>query len=203
MRKKIFFGIRNCWTLQTLKYSTESLRKASTENILETSHRKIGLNQELFFFSECSPGSCFFLPHGTRIYNKLLQFLRTEYRIRGYEEVITPNIFNTSLWKTSGHWDNYKENMFCFQSSEEQLSLKPMNCPAHCLIFSHKTRSYKDLPLRIADFGVLHRNELSGTLTGLTRVRRFQQDDAHIFCTKDQLREEILGCMNFLKSVYG
>ncbi|EFA85860.1 threonyl-tRNA synthetase [Heterostelium album PN500] len=165
-------------------------------------HRNIGRDQELFFFHPYSPGSCFFLPHGTRIYNKLHSFLRSEYRKRGFEEVITPNIYSQKLWETSGHWQNYKDNMFGFQCDHTSYSLKPMNCPGHCLMFAHKSHSYKDLPMRIADFGVLHRNETHGSLTGLTRVRRFQQDDAHIFCRADQIREEIQKCLEFMQFVY-
>ncbi|KAN0018238.1 hypothetical protein ACTFIU_010852 [Dictyostelium citrinum] len=165
-------------------------------------HRVIGKDQELFFFHPFSPGSCFFLPHGTKIYNKLLQFLRSEYRKRGYHEVISPNIYNQKLWETSGHWDNYKENMFSFECDHTQYSLKPMNCPGHCLMYGHRARSHKELPMRIADFGVLHRNETHGSLSGLTRVRRFQQDDAHIFCTPDMIREEIKQCLDFMKYVY-
>ncbi|EGC34348.1 hypothetical protein DICPUDRAFT_35169 [Dictyostelium purpureum] len=165
-------------------------------------HRLIGKNQELFFFHPFSPGSCFFLPHGTKIYNKLLNFLRSEYRRRGYQEVITPNIYSQKLWEQSGHWQNYKDNMFSFECDHTHYSLKPMNCPGHCLMFAHRQRSYKELPMRIADFGVLHRNESHGSLTGLTRVRRFQQDDAHIFCTPDMIREEIAQCLDFMKFVY-
>lgn len=166
-------------------------------------HRKVGKEQQLFFFHELSPGSCFFMPHGTRIYNKLVEYLRGEYRNRGFSEVITPNIYNVSLWKTSGHWDNYKENMFAFECEHDTYALKPMNCPGHCLMFASRERSYRELPIRFADFGVLHRNELSGTLGGLTRVRRFQQDDAHIFCRQDQITSEIKSCLAFLKDVYG
>lgn len=111
-------------------------------------------------------------------------------------------MYNSKLWKTSGHWDHYAENMFRFDVEKEAFGLKPMNCPGHCLIFDHRPRPYKELPLRMADFGVLHRNELSGALTGLTRVRRFQQDDAHIFCRPDQIKEEMAGCLDFLKHVY-
>lgn len=165
-------------------------------------HRKVGKEQQLYFFHELSPGSCFFLPHGARIYNKLVEMIRGEYRKRGFTEVITPNLYNVNLWKTSGHWDNYKENMFSFECEKETFALKPMNCPGHCLMFAHRERSYRELPIRFADFGVLHRNELSGTLGGLTRVRRFQQDDAHIFCRQDQLGDEMKGCLEFLKEVY-
>ena len=166
-------------------------------------HRKIGRDQELFFFHELSPGCCFFQPKGAYIYNALVEFIRDAYRKRGYQEVITPNIFNVKLWEQSGHWEHFQENMFSFEVEKERYALKPMNCPSHCLIFDHRPRSHKELPLRIADFGVLHRNEFSGALSGLTRVRRFQQDDAHIFCRQDQIKAEVAGCLDFLQYVYG
>ncbi|XP_060927046.1 threonine--tRNA ligase 1, cytoplasmic [Limanda limanda] len=165
-------------------------------------HRKLGREQDLFFFHDLSPGSCFFLPKGAFIYNTLIEFIRSEYRKRGFQEVVTPNIYNSKLWQTSGHWQHYSDNMFSFEVEKETFALKPMNCPGHCLMFDHRPRSWRELPLRMADFGVLHRNELSGALTGLTRVRRFQQDDAHIFCTMDQIEEEIKGCLDFLRTVY-
>ncbi|NXL32082.1 SYTC protein, partial [Glaucidium brasilianum] len=165
-------------------------------------HRKIGRDQELFFFHELSPGSCFFLPKGAYIYNTLIEFIRSEYRKRGFQEVVTPNVFNSKLWMTSGHWQHYSDNMFSFEVEKEIFALKPMNCPGHCLMFDHRPRSWRELPLRLADFGVLHRNELSGALTGLTRVRRFQQDDAHIFCAMEQIEEEIKSCLQFLRTVY-
>ncbi|NXW76532.1 SYTC2 ligase, partial [Hirundo rustica] len=165
-------------------------------------HRKIGKEQELFFFHDLSPGSCFFLPRGAFLYNTLMDFIRGEYRRRNFTEVVSPNVFNSKLWEASGHWQHYSENMFSFEIEKETFALKPMNCPGHCLMFAHRPRSWRELPLRLADFGVLHRNELSGTLSGLTRVRRFQQDDAHIFCTMEQIEEEIKGCLDFLKSVY-
>lgn len=169
----------------------------------ERDHRKIGKEQELFLFHEMSPGSAFWLPHGTRIYNNLCELMRSEYRQRGFEEVITPNMYNSKLWETSGHWGNYKENMFTFDVEKDHFGLKPMNCPGHCLIFKSRERSYRELPWRVADFGVIHRNEFSGALSGLTRVRRFQQDDAHIFCTEDQIEQEIKGSFDFLQKVYG
>ncbi|XP_009992825.1 PREDICTED: probable threonine--tRNA ligase 2, cytoplasmic [Chaetura pelagica] len=165
-------------------------------------HRKIGKEQELFFFHDLSPGSCFFLPRGAFLYNTLVDFIREEYRRRNFTEVVSPNVFNSKLWEASGHWQHYSENMFSFEVEKETFALKPMNCPGHCLMFAHRPRSWREMPLRFADFGVLHRNELSGTLSGLTRVRRFQQDDAHIFCTIEQIEEEIKGCLDFLKSVY-
>lgn len=173
------------------------------EEAAKRDHRKIGREQELFFFHELSPGSCFFQPRGAHIYNTLMNFIRAEYRKRGFQEVITPNIYNAKLWQTSGHWQHYADNMFHFDIEKETFALKPMNCPGHCVMFDNRVRSWRELPLRMADFGVLHRNELSGALTGLTRVRRFQQDDAHIFCTPEQIKEEMLGCLNFLQGVYG
>jgi threonyl-tRNA synthetase len=172
------------------------------EEAKKRDHRVVGQNQELFFFHPLSPGSCFFLPHGTRIYNTLMNFIRNEYRKRGYHEVITPNMFNMQLWEKSGHAANYKENMFVFEVEKQEFGLKPMNCPGHCLMFEHRVRSYRELPLRLADFGVLHRNELSGALTGLTRVRRFQQDDAHIFCKESQIKDEVGGVLDFLQYAY-
>lgn len=173
------------------------------EEAAKRDHRKIGKEQELFMFHEMSPGSAFWLPHGARIYNTLVEFLKSEYRKRNFEEVITPNMYNSKLWETSGHWANYKDNMFTFDVEKETFGLKPMNCPGHCLIFKSRDRSYRELPWRVADFGVIHRNEFSGALTGLTRVRRFQQDDAHIFCRRDQIEDEITGAFEFLKHVYG
>ena len=114
--------------------------------------------------------------------------LQKEYRKRGFQEVISPNMYNSRLWITSGHWKHYSDDMFQIDAEEQKFALKPMNCPGHCLMFAMRSRSWRELPLRMADFGVLHRNELSGALTGLTRVRRFQQDDAHIFCTPEQVQ---------------
>lgn len=173
------------------------------EEAAKRDHRKIGQQQELFFFHELSPGSCFFLPKGAHIYNKLISYIREQYRVRGFQEVITPNMYDVELWKTSGHWKHYEKNMFSFEIEKAKFALKPMNCPGHCLMFKHKFRSYRELPIRFADFGVLHRNEASGALTGLTRVRRFQQDDAHIFCRTDQIEQEIYGALDFLQAVYG
>lgn len=172
------------------------------EEAAKRDHRKLGREHELFFFHELSPGSCLWLPRGASIYNTLINYIKNEYHRRGFEEVITPNIYNAKLWQTSGHWQHYAENMFSFELEKETFALKPMNCPGHCLMFDLRNRSWRELPLRMADFGVLHRNELSGALSGLTRVRRFQQDDAHIFCTSDQIRSEIDGCLDFLKHTY-
>lgn len=177
--------------------------KKFLEEAAKRDHRKIGRDQELFFFHEMSPGSAMWLPHGTRIYNTIQAFLREEYWKRGYNEVISPNMYNSELWKTSGHWDYYKDDMFTFGVEKDTFALKPMNCPGHCLMFAHRERSHRELPWRVADFGVLHRNEASGALSGLTRVRRFQQDDAHIFVREDQIKDEITDLFDFLNTVYG
>jgi len=173
------------------------------EQAKERDHRRLGLKHELFFFHQYSPGSAFWLPHGARIYNKLISFIRAEYWKRGYDEVVTPNVFNLQLWEQSGHAQLYKENMFTFDVEGQEWGMKPMNCPGHCLAFDFRLRSWRELPIRMADFGVLHRNEVSGALTGLTRVRRFQQDDAHIFCREDQIKDEVMGALDFMRTVYG
>ncbi|SMQ55073.1 unnamed protein product [Zymoseptoria tritici ST99CH_3D7] len=177
--------------------------KHMLEEAAKRDHRKIGQEQELFFFHQMSPGSAFFLPHGMIIYNALLSFIKEEYWKRGYQEVASPNMYNSALWKQSGHWQHYHEDMFTFEVEKDQWALKPMNCPGHCLLFGHRERSYRELPMRIADFGILHRNEASGALTGLTRVRRFQQDDTHIFCMESQVEQEIKGLFDFMTAVYG
>jgi threonyl-tRNA synthetase len=210
-------------------------------------HRKLGKDQQLFMFHPFSAGSAFFLPHGTRIYNKLTAFLRAEYRKRGYDEVRTPLLYDKQLWQTSGHWQNYQDDMFVvtgakhFQHQDHHhdttppppenatkvvhhaqahpqlpadasaskplapqhlFGLKPMNCPGHCVLFADRIHSYRELPRRLADFSALHRNELSGALSGLTRLRRFTQDDAHIFCTPEQVQAEIIDCLEFIRYVY-
>lgn len=189
-------------------------------------HQEIGKQQKLFMFSPLSPGSPFLLPHGTRIFNALQNMLRDAYWDRGYQEVQSPNMYNVDLWKTSGHWAHYQDDMFKVAVKDETptpsdaalaanpkqaaldkdrntFALKPMNCPGHALLFRNEERSYRDLPWRVADFGVLHRNEASGALSGLTRVRKFQQDDTHIFCTEEQIMDEIGGLFDFLSYVYG
>ncbi len=165
-------------------------------------HRKLGQELELFMTHEVSPGCTFFLPNGTVIFNELVAFLRKEYGERGYKEVITPVLFDRQLWETSGHWDHYKDNMFLTTVEGREFSLKPMNCPSHALIYKTHTHSYRDLPLRLADFGVLHRNELSGVLGGLTRMRKFQQDDSHIYCMPEQVEAEMINLFTFIKKVY-
>lgn len=165
-------------------------------------HRKIGRELEWFSFFEESPGAPFFHPKGAIIYNLLLEFIRSEYKKRGYQEVITPLMYEKSLWITSGHWEHFKEHMFTLQSEGKDYALKPMNCPSHVLMYKSKSRSYKELPLRIADFAPLHRNELSGVLSGLTRVRKFSQDDSHIFIAPEQIENEIFNVLDFMHYIY-
>ncbi len=175
---------------------------ARIEEAEKRDHRKLMKELDLVMLHEYSPGAPFFLEKGTIIYNLLVNLVREEYVKRGYKEVITPQVFNKKLWEISGHWEHYHDDMFNFKVENQDSAIKPMNCPSHCLIYKRDTVSYKDLPLRIADFGVLHRNELSGTLSGLTRVRKFSQDDAHIFCTLDQIESEITDVLSFIKYLW-
>ncbi len=172
------------------------------EQAKKRDHRLICKQLDLASFHEESPGAIFYHPKGTIIYNELQNFIRREYIKRDYKEVITPLVYDKSLWETSGHWQHYKDNMFCFEVDGKEVSLKSMNCPSHCLIFKTSSKSYRDLPLRIADFAMLHRNELKGVLGGMTRVRKFSQDDAHIFCTQEQLASELNDVIDFVKYVY-
>lgn len=178
-------------------------------------HRTLAQTHNLFITSPYSPGSPLILPNGAYVFQKLQSFLRAQYPQFGFQEVITPIIYKKSLWETSGHWDNYAEDMFSVQGrgasgqsetasvgEDEEFGLKPMNCPGHCLLFRDDIKSYRDLPIRYADFSALHRNEISGSLTGLTRVRRFHQDDAHIFCRPDQILTEIEQTLKFVGMVY-
>ncbi len=166
-------------------------------------HRKLGRELDLVAFHPWAPASPFFLPKGTVLYNGLLEMLRTEYRRRGYEEVVTPQIFDVELFKTSGHYANYRENMFFTHVEEREFGVKPMNCPGHFLLFQMRHWSYRDLPVRFADFGRLHRYELSGVTAGLTRVRTFSQDDGHIFTPFEKVEAEIFAFLEFLDFVYG
>ncbi len=182
----------------------KQLRKHLTflEEAKKRDHRKIGKRLDLFGFESVSPGSPIFYPKGTVVYNAFLEFLRKEYRKRGYDEVITPVMYAKELWEQSGHWEHYRDDMFFVRDGDQEYSLKPMNCPSHCLVYNRKQYSYRDLPVRIADFAPLHRNELSGTLGGLTRVRKFSQDDAHIFCTPEQIKQEIADLIDFASYLY-
>jgi threonyl-tRNA synthetase len=167
-------------------------------------HRRLGLQLDLFHFDEHSPGSPFWHPKGMAIFNALEELRRRENARRGYSEVKTPLIYDKALWVTSGHWEKFRENMFLIPLDEEHLyAIKPMNCPGHMLLFGSALRSYRDLPLRYAEAAPLHRNELAGTLHGLTRVRYVTQDDAHIFCTREQIDTELDGTLDYLKYIYG
>jgi threonyl-tRNA synthetase len=165
-------------------------------------HRKLGRELSLFFFDPIAPASPFFLPKGAFVVNKLIEYVRELYQQHGYKEVITPQIFNTDLWHRSGHYENYKENMFFINVDEQEYGVKPMNCPAAAMLYAAETHSYRDLPLRYADFGRLHRYERSGVTHGLTRVRSFSQDDAHIFCALDQVQSEVHGFLSMLTGSY-
>lgn len=172
----------------------------------ERNHRKLGKQLKLFMFSEEAPGMPFYLPNGQFIKNKMEEFLREIQLERGYQEVKTPLMMNQRLWEASGHWDHYHENMYFTKVDENDFALKPMNCPGHMLIFKNELKSYKDLPLRIAEFGQVHRHEFSGALNGLLRVRTFCQDDAHIFVMKSQIQEEVknvLELIDYLYNIFG
>ncbi len=165
-------------------------------------HRKLGRELDLFFVDPIAPGSPFFLPKGALIYNLATQLMRDMYTRFGYQEVITPQIFSADLWKQSGHYDNYRDNMYFIQEDEQELGVKPMNCPGHCVMYAAQVHSYRELPLRYADFGRLHRFERSGALHGLTRVRSFSQDDAHIYCTLEQIGGEIASLIEMMREAY-
>ena len=165
-------------------------------------HRKLGRELDLFSFQPEAPASPFFHPKGTIIYNELVNYMRGRYFRQGYSEVITPQALDVALWKTSGHYDHYVDNMYFTTVDEREYALKPMNCPSHCLIYRNGRHSYRDLPIRYADFGRLHRYERSGVTHGLTRVRTFCQDDAHIYCMPEQMKEEMASFLAFIKNVY-
>jgi len=165
-------------------------------------HRRLGPQLGMFAFSEVSPGAAFWFPPGAAVFNELVALSREMGRERGYVEAKTPQIFDSSLWKTSGHWEKYDQNMFVTEYEDRQMAVKPMNCPGHCQLYSLQPHSYRDLPLRIWEPGLLHRREPSGTLHGLLRVRHFAQDDAHIFCTEDQIQDEVAGVMQFAFDTY-
>lgn len=172
------------------------------EEAKKRDHRKLGKELELFIFDPVAPASPFFMPKGAQLYNGLVEFMRRIYAKFGYQEVITPQVLDVDLWHTSGHYEKYHENMYFTQIDEREFALKPMNCPCHMLMFSHHRYSYRDLPLRFADFGRLHRYEKSGVVSGLTRVRTFCQDDAHIFIQFDGIQEEIKTLMSMFFTAY-
>lgn len=165
-------------------------------------HRRLGQELDLFSFNPLAPAMPFLHPKGASIYNALVDYVRELYARDGYGEVITPQILDVELWKTSGHYDHYVDNMFFTEADERQMSVKPMNCPTHCLIFATRLRSYRDLPIRYADFGRLHRYERSGVTSGMFRVRSFAQDDAHVFCTEEQIETEVLRVAQVIREVY-
>ena len=175
---------------------------AFLEEAKKRDHRKLGKDLGLFLFDPAAPGSPFFEPKGTVVYNELVSFIRKIYQLYDYKEVITPQVLDVGLWKTSGHWDNYKDDMFFTKDDHREMAVKPMNCPCHMLMFKHKKYSYRDLPLRFADFGRLHRNERSGTLAGLTRVRTFCQDDAHVFLSKSDIQKEVASLLDMFSVCY-
>src|SRR5215203_5362069 len=165
-------------------------------------HRKLGRELDLFMLSELSAGSPFWLPNGTHIWNELTKLWRTTNVERGYQEVRTPILYDVDLWKQSGHWHVYHDNMYFTDVEDRPMGLKPMNCPAHVQIYKNELRSYRDLPLRLAEQGLVHRHEPSGTLHGLLRVRHITQDDAHVFCREDQIEEEVIRCLDFGFFIY-
>ncbi len=165
-------------------------------------HRKLGPQLDLWSMSPHAPASPFFHPAGAFIYNQLVEYMRELYRQDGYGEVLTPQIMDVELWKQSGHYEYYGDAMFFTEAEGRQFAVKPMNCPGACLVFSTRLRSYRDLPLRFADFGRLHRAERSGVITGLTRVRTFCQDDAHIFCTEDHIESEVMSVVGRIREIY-
>ena len=172
------------------------------EEAKKRDHRKLGKEQELFHFESVAPASPFFMPKGTTVYNELVAFMRRLYVKYGYDEVITPMLLDSDLWHTSGHYAHYKENMYFSQVDKREFAMKPMNCPCHMLMFKHYKYSYRDLPMRYADFGRLHRYESAGAVAGLTRVRSFCQDDAHIFISLDGIQDEIVKLMEMFFICY-
>jgi len=165
-------------------------------------HRRLGKDLDLFEFSELSPGMPIWHPRGMVIWNVLEDLRRRENTKRGYREVRTPLLYDSDLWRTSGHWEKYQEDMFRLEVEGRDFALKPMNCPGHCLLYSLSPHSYRELPLRLAEAGNLHRNELSGVLHGLLRVRHFVQDDAHIYCTREQIQDELIACLDYAYYLY-
>ena len=178
--------------------------QARLEAARERDHRKVGHELELFSFHEWAQGSPFYLPKGLVLYNALVEYIRTLYRKYGYDEIMCPQVFSAELFKVSGHYENFRDDFFLFPGSEEgeELGIKPMNCPGHCLVFRSKKRSYRELPLRLAEFSRLHRNERTGSLHGMHRVRSMAQDDGHIFCSWDEIGSEIDAFMALTAEVW-
>ena len=172
------------------------------EEAAKRDHRKIGREMDLFMMAEEGPGFPFYLPNGMIMRNQLLEFARELNEEFGYQEIKTPIILNRELWLTSGHWDHYKDNMYFTEIDEEPFAVKPMNCPGGVLVYKHKPHSYRDLPLRLAEFGLVHRHELKGALHGLFRVRNFTQDDAHLWVTPEQVTDEVTGVIDYITRIY-
>jgi threonyl-tRNA synthetase len=193
----------------TRVYGTAFLSQKDLDQYLERleqararDHRKLGRELDLFSFSDLSPGSPFWHPAGQTIWNALATLWREQNSARGYQEVHTPILYDVELWKQSGHWDKFRDHMYFTEVEGRQMGLKPMNCPAHVQIYKAARHSYRDLPIRLAEQGLVHRHEPSGTLHGLLRVRHITQDDAHIFCREDQIEDEVLGCLEFAFYLY-
>ena len=179
-----------------------SKTKLDREKLKENDHRIIGKQMDLFSFSEMAPGMVFWHNNGLVIYNKLIEFWRQEHKKAGYQEIKTPEILDKRLWQISGHWEKYRENIFLTEYENREFAVKPMNCPGGMLVYKNSPKSYKDLPLRVAELGIVHRQELSGVLGGLFRVIQFTQDDAHIYCTEKQLEQEIINIINLIDRFY-
>jgi threonyl-tRNA synthetase len=172
------------------------------EDAVKRDHRKLGKKFDLFHLQEEATGMVFWHPKGWAIYTAVEEYMRRVQRDNGYQEIKTPQIVDRTLWEKSGHWDKFRENMFTVESESRDYAVKPMNCPCHIQVFNQGLKSYRDLPLRLAEFGSCHRNEASGTLQGIMRVRGFTQDDAHIFCSEDQIQDEVSVFTDLLYSVY-
>ncbi len=185
------------FTAKELKKHLHMLEEAKKRD-----HRRIGREMDLFSLHEEGPGFPFWHPNGTVLWNELERLLREELTARGYGEVRTPAVLSDKLWRTSGHYDHFRENMYFLEMDERSYAVKPMNCPGCCLVYGTRPRSYKELPLRMAEFGLCHRHEMSGVLHGLMRVRSFTQDDAHVYCTEEQLESEIGDMIDMTKKVY-
>lgn len=202
-------GDSNNQMLQRI-YATAFFKKEDLEHFLfvrseaeKRDHRKLGKQLDLFSFHEEGPGFPFFHPKGMILRNQLMDYERELFKEFGYVEIMTPVILSKKLWVQSGHWDHYKENMYFTKIDDEDYAIKPMNCPGGILYFKTQHRSYRDLPMRVGEFGLVHRHELKGALHGLFRVRCFTQDDAHIFMTQDQMKDEVIKCMSMYQKMYG
>jgi len=190
------------------KYNPKQLLREISKSKLDSSklkpndHRILGQQMDLFSFNETAPGMVFWHNNGLIIYNEMIKFWREVHKKAGYQEILTPQILDKRLWQISGHWEKYKENIFLTDYNKRAFAIKPMNCPGGMLIFKNSPKSYKDLPLKVAELGIVHRQELSGVLGGLFRVVQFTQDDAHIYCTENQIEKEIENALDLLGLIY-